>query len=141
MKHILPLLLVVALAACNDGQVDKLKKEIDDIHIVGMSKMGRLNKLQQATQNFIDSLSNVGGEAREAALELRAKADSVLNDLNYADYAMNTWMSEFYSHGDTLANKKDELLKYLELEKEKSSKVTDAILNGIRKAEDLLDGR
>ena len=150
-KLILPVAIAVSLMACNNNNhsghgsdktaktpIDSLKKEIDDIHVVGMSKMGRLNNLQQQTQRFIDSLSNLPGKAKDAALSLRAKADTLLSELNYADYAMNTWMPEFYSHSDTLADKPEQLLEYLKNEKEKASKVTDAIVKGIRKADSLL---
>ncbi|MCR6722209.1 MAG: hypothetical protein NVV59_18400 [Chitinophagaceae bacterium] len=149
-KLLIPAAIVLTLAACNNADtaakddkapktpIEMLKKEIDDIHIIGMSKMGRLNTLQQHTQRFIDSLSNLPGKMNDATLSLRAQADSLLNELNYADYAMNTWMPEFYSHTDTLLDKPDQLLEYLKSEKEKATKVTDAIVEGVKKAEALL---
>jgi len=150
-KRMLPVVIAIAVMACNNNDhnthgsnttaqtpVDSLKKEIDDIHIVGMSKMARLNQWQQRTQQFIDSLSNLPGQVKDAARALRSQADTLLSELNYADYAMNTWMPEFYSHTDTLSDKPEQLLEYLKNEKDKASKITDAILEGIKKAEQLL---
>ncbi len=141
---------LMILIACNNNQhgdqasgaepkttIDSLLKDIDDIHIVGMSKMGQLNTWQQKTQRFIDSLGTLPAKAKTEAASLRAKADSLLSELNYADYAMNTWMPEFYSHADTLADKVDLRLNYLRTEKEKAEKVTAAIVDGIRKADSL----
>lgn len=151
-KNLLPIAVaVLLLTACNNNNqhgdhargaepkttVDSLLKDIDDIHIVGMSKMGQLNTWQQKAQRFIDSLSKLPAKAKAETESLRAKADSLLSELNYADYAMNTWMPEFYSHADTLADKVDLRLNYLRTEKEKAEKVTAAIVEGIRKADSL----
>src|SRR5690606_20775310 len=107
-KLFLATAVALTLLACNNEDhskhrtvaepktpIEKLQKEIDDIHIVGMSKVGKLNKLQQRTQSFIDSLSNLPVKSKEMALELRSKADSLLSELNYADFAMDKWMHEY----------------------------------------------
>ena len=134
------------LAACNNQEsggsstremsaMDSLRKEIDDIHIVGMSKMGQLNKLQQRVEHYIDSLDQLPSKAKNAAASLKSKADSLLQDLNYADFAMNKWMHEYYNPAikDTLANQPEKLLEYLRNEREKAQKITDAIVQGIER--------
>ncbi len=103
-----------------------------------MSKMGKLNKLQQRTQAFIDSLSNLPAQSKEKALELRSKADTLLSELNYADFAMDKWMNEYYSARDTLKNETERLMEYLQNEKDKAQKVTDAILNSMKKADEII---
>jgi hypothetical protein len=136
----------IMLAACNNQEsggtstgemsaMDSLRKEIDDIHIVGMSKMGQLNKLQQRVEHYIDSLDQLPAKAKNAAASLKSKADSLLQDLNYADFAMNKWMREYYDPAikDTLANQPEKLMEYLRQEKEKAMKITDAILEGIER--------
>jgi len=57
-------------------------------------------------------------------------------DLNYADYGMNTWMQEFKA--DTLQDNKESRIKYLESEKEKVNKIKEAILSGLKRADSLL---
>jgi hypothetical protein len=54
---------------------------------------------------------------------------------------MNKWMPEFYTHTDTFANDLVRRLEYLKQEKEKSVKITDAIISGIRRADSLLSGK
>ena len=149
-KIILPLLSIsLLLAACNNAtpetipsaetkEVDSLNKLIDDIHVKGMSKMGQLNNWQNRTRAFIDSLDKLPAKSKEQVKNLRAEADSLLQELDYADFAMNKWMPDFYGKADTLSNDVKAKISYLIAENEKATRITDAIVNGIRKADSLL---
>ncbi|MFN4313897.1 MAG: hypothetical protein ACK4E0_06375 [Chitinophagaceae bacterium] len=152
-RFLLPLAIAFVLLACNNEEsktetvskaqteVDSVYKEIDDIHFKGMGRMGQLNYRQKWTRAFIDSLDKLPGKASAAVISLREKADSLLKDLDYAEYAMNKWMPEFYTHTDTFANDLVRRLEYLKQEKDKSVKITDAIISGIRRADSLLSGK
>ncbi len=56
-------------------------------------------------------------------------------DLNYAEYSMDTWMQEFK---DTIKDDLERRVQYLEAEKEKVTKVRDKILEGLKRADSLL---
>lgn len=145
-------LTILLVQACNNDQsntteqaqqtqADSLTKEIDDIHIKGMSKMGQLNNWQKKTRAFIDSINQLPAKSIAAAENLRQEAERLLKDLDYADYAMNEWMPEFYAHPDTLSEYPAKKLDYLKTEKEKAAKITEAIVSGIRRADSLLSNK
>ena len=154
-KMILP---VVGLVACiavscnNSGEkhgrsdsgnkpktlTDSLMKDIDQVHNDGMSKMYKLTKMQQQARKAIDSINQLPAELKNAANSYKQSLDSLLKDLEYAEFAMDKWMPEYYANTDTLADNNDERVKYLTVEKIKASKIMGAILNGIQKADSLL---
>jgi hypothetical protein len=103
-----------------------------------MSKMYELTKLQQDTRRVIDSINGLGGNLPGSITSYKASLDSVLKDLEYAEFAMDKWMPEYYGNTDTLSDNEPERIKYLENEISKASKMTDAILEGIKKASALL---
>ena len=86
----------------------------------------------------IDSLDKLPAKSKEQVKNLRAEADSLLQELDYADFAMNKWMPDFYGKADTLSNDVKAKISYLIAENEKATRITDAIVNGIRKADSLL---
>ncbi len=142
--------LLGVLAACNNSEnkvneynsrepktaTDSLLKDVDDDHITGMSKMGRLTKAEQTTRRLLDSIENLPSKAKQVAMPLKVKLDSLQKELSYAEMAMNKWMQEF--NMDSAINNKEERIRYLESEKMKVAKVKDAILNGLEKADSLL---
>ena len=154
MKSIIPLVVLFAITftvvACNNEQkesvtakktlVDSLQELVDDAHIAGMAKMGQLTRMQQKASYLLDSINKLPARAQQNINTYKAKLEDLLKDLNYADFAMNKWMNEFYSK-DTAIKAEGERVKFLELENEKVIKVKDAILSGISKADSVLNPR
>ena len=64
------------------------------------------------------------------------KLDSLKSDLSYAEFAMNKWMDEF--NVDSAIDDAKERIKYLEEERLKVTKVKEAILSSLQKADSLL---
>jgi hypothetical protein len=145
------LILFVALFAfaCNDSaeshnsreaaanapksKADSLYKEVDDLHIEGMSKYGKLKLALGQVQNKLDSLvklpkNKIDEDYQQALIDLQ-------EDLNYAECSMDTWMQEFK---DTIKDDLERRVQYLEAEKEKVTKVRDKILEGLKRADSLL---
>lgn len=118
-------------------RIDSLQEQVDDGHIAGMAKMGKLTKYQQRVNQLVDSLSKLPAKAKAASEPYRQKLDSLLKDLNYAEFSMDKWMNEFYSK-DTSMVKPEERMKFLEAEKDKVAHVKEAILNSIARADSLL---
>jgi hypothetical protein len=150
-KNILPAIAILILISCNNSDkkhahgktgdkaiVDSLKESINDLHDKGMSEMYELTKLQQDTRKVVDSLNALGPNLQGPAASYKASLDSVLKDLEYAEFAMDKWMPEYYGNLDTLSDNEPERIKYLQNEITKASKITDAILDGIKKASVLL---
>ena len=115
---------------------DSLYKDVMNGHDVGMAKMGRLTRAEQATRRLLDSIKNLPAKAQQAAEPLRIKLDSLQKDLSYAEFAMNKWMEEF--NIDSALNQLDQRVEYLKSEKIKVSKVKESILNGLEKADSVL---
>lgn len=152
-KIIIPLAILFSIAACNNSDkklghthsgdepktlVDSLMKDINQVHDNGMSKMYRLTTMQQQTRKAIDSINQLPNGLKNGATSYKQTLDNLLKDLEYAEFAMDKWMPEYYANTDTLADNNDERVKYLAAEKIKASKIIEAILNGIQKADSLL---
>jgi len=155
-KTILPFaILLIITAACNNSDkkhddhsghthsseepktlADSLMKEIDDGHVVGMSKIGKLHNTQKQVQAVIDSIGKLPGKAQQAAAPYVAKLKTLVKDLEYADFAMDKWMTEFDM--DSAVNNMEQRIKYLTDEKLKVGKMKEAILGGLQKADSLL---
>ena len=99
----------------------------------------KIPKLQKEAQRLIDSISTLPAKAREASAPLRAKLEELVNELNYADNAMNKWMAEI--NFDSALNNLDQRIKYFADEKIKVDKVKEAVLNSIAKADSLLKAK
>ena len=120
-------------------KADTLLKEVDDDHITGMSKMGRLTRAEQTTRRLLDSIAKLPAKARQAAEPVKVKLDSLQKQLSYAEFAMNKWMNEF--NMDSSVNNMQERVNYLGSEKLKVSKVKEAILSSLQKADSLLKNK
>jgi len=118
-------------------RVDSLQDEVNDGHIAGMAKMGKLTTYQQRASRLLDSLNKLPAKARTATADYKTRVESLLKDLDYADYAMNRWMTD-YAGKDTAITEPAARLKFLEEEKQKVIKVKEAILTSISKADSLL---
>ena len=85
---------------------------------------------------MLDSIDKLPAKAKQAAAPLRTKLDSLQKDLSYAEFAMNKWMEEF--NMDSAVNNVKERIDYLGSEKMKVSKVKEAILGSLQKADSIL---
>jgi len=135
---------VFALSCSNDNgeskkaktQIDSLLDDVLDGHNIGMAKLGKVARAEQATKRLLDSIAKLPAKARQAAEPLKVKLDSLKSDLSYAEFAMNRWMDEF--NMDSAIDNAKERARYLEEEKLKVTKVKEAILSSLQKADSLL---
>lgn len=150
-KIIFPLLAFSLLTACNNAgkedhskhggkgapksAADSLYDEVMAGHDEVMPKMGKVRGAQAQAKAMLDSIAKLPVKAQDAAADLKKKLETLVNDLNYADYSMDTWMTEFKM--DSAVNNVQERIKYLEGEKGKVNKVKESILNGLAKADSL----
>ena len=111
-------------------------KDVMDGHDIGMAKMGRLTRAEQTTRRLLDSIENLPVKAKQAAAPLKIKLDSLQKDLSYAEFAMNKWMEEF--NMDSAVNNVEKRIDYLSSEKLKVSKVKEAILGSLQKADSVI---
>lgn len=148
MKNFLLLLMVAILVFIGCGtnpsgneenkssMSESLLDEVVAGHDVAMPKMLKLERLQKEARAAIDSLAKLPASTRSQNSGYASRLDSILKDLEYADFAMNKWMTEF--NYDSLKDNEPERIKYLEQEKVKVNKMKDAVLNSISKADSLL---
>ncbi len=141
------IVLVLLVAACNNAGekkdkdqalADTLIKEVMNGHDIGMARMPKLDKAQKQVQQILDSIAKLPAKAQASSQELKNGMESLLKDLNYADFAMNKWMNEF--NYDSAANNVQQRIKYLTDEKLKVEKMKEAILGSLSKADSLLKG-
>ena len=118
---------------------DSLMKEIDDGHMIGMSKMAKLHNTRKEIQRIIDSIGTLPAKAQQAVAPYLTRLQSVIKDLDYADSGMDKWMTEFEMDSalDNLAKR----IKYLTEEKLKVEKMKDAMLTSLQKADSILHAR
>lgn len=157
-RIILPLATLLMMTACNNTDkktdehsghkhsgeepktlADSLMKDIDEGHVVGMSKIGKLHNTQKQVQAVIDSIGKLPAKAQQAAAPYVAKLQALVKDLEYADFGMDKWMTEFDM--DSAINNMEQRIKYLADEKLKVDKMKEAILNGLQKADSLLKAK
>lgn len=150
----LPFFALILLACNNEGHneheghgqhganekpltlADSLYNEVMSAHDEVMPKMGKVRGAQKRAQELVDSISQLKGEALKATLSLKKDLEQLVSDLNYADYAMDQWMTDF--NLDSGSTNQEVRVKYLSDEKVRVTKVKEAILNGLAKADTLL---
>jgi hypothetical protein len=107
---------------------DSLFKDVMHDHDDGMARMGKLTvairQLKSRTDSLIRAKRNPEAEKK------------ILEELEYAEMAMNTWMREF--NMDSLKDQVNRRLDYLEDEKKKVGQVRKNILESISRADSLL---
>jgi hypothetical protein len=118
---------------------DSLEKDIDEGHIVGMSKIGKLHNTQKEIQRIIDSIGTLPAKAKAAAAPYLEQLNKAIQDLSYADFAMDKWMTEYDM--DSAKTDLQRRIKYLAEEKLKVDKMKEAILTSMQKADSLLKTR
>lgn len=119
--------------------LDSLYASIWDAHDAVMPKMGKIRGAQKKAGHLLDSI-NVAWSKRsmaepEQVKEWKMSLQSLLDELNYADYSMDRWMTEFDI--DSAQQKGEARRPYLESEKIKVYKVKDAILRSLSRADSL----
>lgn len=110
---------------------DSLYHEVMKGHDTGMAKTGQINRAKETLKNAVDSLS----KTKKADPRFLATVKSIQEDVEQADYSMQTWMTEF--RADTLQDDKDKRASYLEKEVVKVNKVKDRILQSLLRYDSL----
>ncbi|MEP6647928.1 MAG: hypothetical protein ABJC12_12640 [Saprospiraceae bacterium] len=146
--------ILVTIAACTNSdkkqdhgmmsnepvtQADSLMKDIDDGHMFGMSRIGKLHNLKKDVQRIIDSVAKLPGKAQQASAPYIDQLKSNIKDLEYADFAMEKWMTEFEM--DSAINNIGQRIKYLTEEKMKVANIKEAIASSMQKADSLLKAK
>lgn len=112
---------------------DSLVNEVMEGHDIGMARMQKISKYLEQIKLKLDSLSKV--PASKLDENYQQSLIDLQEDLNYAEYGMNTWMDEFRL--DTLKDNKEKRLEYLEAEKKKILQVKESILGSLERADSL----
>ena len=118
---------------------DSLYDDVMDGHNVGMAKFVTLQKARAEANRLIDSLQKLPAQAKQAAAPYKARLDSLVADLQYAEDAMNKWMDNF--NLDSAKNDIEKRIQYLADEKVRVNKVRDAILESLQSADTLIKSR
>ncbi len=136
--------IVLAATACNNKANDNLQVEADSLfdvvmkgHDVGMPKMMKVEKMQIAATQLMDSIGKLPAAQQQALAGYRLQLDTLVKDLNYATTAMDKWMMEM-NFTDTLSDNLPERIKYLSNEEIKVNKMNEAITNSLAKGDTLL---
>lgn len=142
-------LIVLSFTACNNDDsakkdtatttADSLQDEVVRIHDIAMPKSMKIPDVQKKVQGLLDSIGKLPAKAKEAAAPLKARLEEVKGELSYAETAMNMWMEEL--NLDSAKNDIQKRIDYFTNEKMKVSKVKDAVLNSLSKADSLLKAR
>ena len=119
--------------------LDSLYSSIWDAHDAVMPKMGKIRGAQKKAGHLMDSI-NLAWNNRSLAepqdvKSWKAALQSLLDELNYADYSMDRWMTEF--NIDSATQKGEARRPYLETEKGKVDKVKEAVLRSLSRADSL----
>lgn len=122
-----------------ENAADSLYDDVMAGHDAVMPKMGKIRGAQKQAQQLLDSIAKLPAKAQAAAAGLKIKLESLVNDLNYADFAMDKWMVEF--NMDSAKDNLEQRVKYLAEEKLKVTKVKEAVLGGLAKADSLLKAK
>ena len=114
---------------------DSLFHEVMNGHDIAMPRMDRVSNYLIRIQKALDSINklpekNLDTEFQQTLIDLQ-------EDLNYAEYGMNTWMDGFKI--DSAKGDNEKRIQYLEGEKEKITKVKDAVLSGLQRADSLFN--
>ena len=121
------------------AKADSLEKEVMEGHDAAMPKSTKIPKLRQEAKRLIDSIARLPAKAQEAAAPLKAKLESLYNDLGDAYNAMDKWMMEFRL--DSAKDNIEQRIKYLTEEKLKVDNVKEAVLSSLAKADSVLKSK
>lgn len=149
MKKLLLLPVIFLFIACNNAgdqqstekknpAVDSLEMLIEDGHVAGMGKMGRLTLTQKEVRRQLDSLNKLPAKAQQAAGSYKKQFDDLLDYLNQADAGMNVWMENYFRKKDSVFSNAEEKIKYLVAENSKVEKMNEAIVGSLALADSVL---
>lgn len=116
---------------------DSLFQEVMEGHNIGMARMILITKNLNRIQKALDSINKL--PAAKVDEEYQQTLIDLQEDLNYAEYGMNTWMKEFKI--DSAKENSEKRIQYLESEKIKVIKVKEAILGSLQRADSLFKKR
>lgn len=139
--------LILSFTACNNDDsakkdkvmADSLQKETLHLHDIAMPRSLKIPGIQKQVQAMLDSIGKLPAKAKEAAAPLKARLEEVKGELSYAESAMDTWMQEL--NLDSAKNDIQKRIDYFTSEKMKVSKVKDAVLNSLSKADSVLKAK
>ncbi len=115
---------------------DSLYGQVMEMHDLVMPKMGKVRGAQKRAQALLDSIGALPTRSAATLTAYTKEVEALVSELNYADFAMDRWMMEF--NLDSGKNNVEVRLAYLRAEFDKVSKVKDAVLNSLAKADTLL---
>jgi paraquat-inducible protein B len=139
MKYLSNLLATLFLGlvvfACSKGEDQEqiqadLKEEVRAIHDEVMPKMSEINQMKQEILAEVAELE--ADSLNEESVEKSNLLKSLAADLEDANKSMMDWMRSYKS--DLSEFTKEEVLPYLNSEKEKVTEVKNKMLNSIEKA-------
>ena len=108
-------------------RVEMLKKEIMEVHDKTMKEMGTLKKLDQSLY-----------EAAQAGTIEEDAAQNAINDVRAAHEDMMNWMRSF-ENPDEMDATEDEIVAYLQGQKEKVEQLGEYTTRSIERAQGLLN--
>jgi hypothetical protein len=149
-------LLGIAFTACNSSgekskptpdsttenpktPADSLMSDVLEGHDASMSKMGKLDAMQQEVQKVLDSIAKLPGKTKTMLAPYKTKMERALEDLKSAKSEMEIWMDTF--NMDSALNNMEQRLKYLRDEKLKISGIKENILHSLQKADSLIKSK
>ncbi|MBM3414445.1 MAG: hypothetical protein FJY16_05870 [Bacteroidetes bacterium] len=115
---------------------DSLFKQVMDIHDQVMPKLGKIRGAQKRAQQVLDSLSTLSARHAKELTTYKQDVETLINSLDYADFAMDKWMIEF--NMDSAKDNQELRVAYLRAELDKVSNVKKAILGSLSKVDSLL---
>ena len=115
---------------------DSLYGQVMEMHDLVMPKIGKVRGAQKRAQALLDSIGLMPARSVSTLTAYKKELETLVSELNYADFAMDQWIMEF--NLDSGKNNVEVRLAYLRSEFDKVSKVKDAILNSLAKADTLL---
>jgi len=118
---------------------DSLMADVMQGHDVGMSKMGKIGRMEKNIGEILDSIARLPAKTKAATEPYKVKMESLLQELKSAKAEMEKWMDEF--NMDSAVNNMEQRIKYLSEEKLKVSKVREDILSSLQKADSLIKAK
>ena len=109
---------------------EKLYKEVMKIHDDVMPKMSDINRVKR---NLKDQLE----EGKIVNDQMKQKINASIDELIAAEDSMMDWMREFKAPKD--ADPDEKVIKYLNEEKLKISRVSDQMLSSLQNGSNILD--